>query len=113
MSEMIKKPDDDFLSYIHEIAERLWSGHAAIMVGAGFSKNAKPNSASCPEFPGWSQLGDLFYEKIHRRKPSTQIKSHCVPKLAKMVQDKFDRPVLNRILRKAHSGSELQTITIT
>lgn len=27
--------------YLKEIAERLSSGHAAVMVGAGFSRNAK------------------------------------------------------------------------
>ncbi len=47
---------DSILPYLNEIAERLWSGRAAVMVGAGFSRNAKPNSTSYPDFPDWSQL---------------------------------------------------------
>jgi hypothetical protein len=31
----------DILPYFEEIAERLWSGHASVMVGARFSKNAE------------------------------------------------------------------------
>lgn len=34
--------DESIRPYLDEIAERLWSGHAAVMVGAGFSKNADP-----------------------------------------------------------------------
>ena len=113
MTEMIEKSDlvlasvqgrenrDEIDPYINEIAGRLWSGHAAVMVGSGFSKNAIPNSDPCPDFPGWSQLGDLFYEKIHGRKPSTQIKTHCVPKLAEMVHEMFGRPTLNQLLLMA------------
>ena len=33
----------ELLPYFSEIAKRLWSGHAAVMIGAGFSKNAKKN----------------------------------------------------------------------
>ena len=40
--------------YLNEIADRLWSDRAAVMVGAGFSKNAGD------EFPDWNQLGALF-----------------------------------------------------
>ena len=70
------------------------------MVGAGFSRNAKPNSASCPEFPKWSQLGDLFYEKIHGRKPDNEIKYLSVLKLADAVRAAFGRPALDQLLRE-------------
>ena len=99
MTEMIKKPvPDSILPYLNEIAERLWSGHAAVMVGAGFSKNANP------AFPNWSQLGDLFYEKIHSRKPDNEIKEIkylSVLKLADEVQADRGRPALDQILRNA------------
>jgi hypothetical protein len=39
--------------YISEIAERLWSGHASIMVGAGFSMNAQTYETSTVKFPSW------------------------------------------------------------
>ena len=102
MSETSKNSiPDSILPYLNEIAERLWSRHAAVMVGAGFSRNAKPNSASCPVFPDWSQLGDLFYEKIHGIKPGIQSKYLSVPKLADEVQAALGRPVLDQILRNA------------
>ena len=102
MSETTLSPvPDNLRPYLTEIAERLWSGRAAVMVGAGFSKNATPNSASGSGFPDWSQLGDLFYEKIHGRKPDTQSKYLNVLKLADEVHAAFGRSALNQILRDA------------
>jgi len=92
---------DNLRPYLNEIAERLLSGHAAVMVGAGFSKNATPNSASGSDFPDWSQLGDIFYEKIHGRKPDNQSKYLNVLKLADEVEAAFGRPTLDQILRDA------------
>ncbi|MBX3639973.1 MAG: SIR2 family protein, partial [Nitrosomonas sp.] len=85
--------------YLNEIAERLWSGHAAIMVGAGFSKNASPNGTSTRGFPDWQQLGDLFYEKINGTKPDNKGKYLNVLKLADEVQAAFGRPALDQSLR--------------
>ncbi len=102
MSETIKPSIPDvILPYLSEIAERLLSGHAAVMVGAGFSRNAKPNSASSSDFPDWLQLGDIFYEKIHRKKPDKDSKYLNVLKLADEVQAAFGRSALNQILRDA------------
>ncbi len=42
---------DSIRPYLNEIAERLWAERAAVMVGAGFSKNAGNG------FPDWNQLG--------------------------------------------------------
>ena len=86
--------------YLNEIAERLWSGHAAVMVGAGFSRNAKPNGTSCLGFPDWSQLGDIFFDKIHNKKPDNQ-KYINVLKVADEIQAAFGRPVLDQLLRSS------------
>ena len=91
--------------YLNEIAERLWSGHAAVMVGAGFSRNAKPNESSGPGFPDWSQLGDLFYEKIHGVKPDNQKYLNSL-KLADEVQAALGRPVLDQMLRDVIPDNE-------
>lgn len=58
----VTDPDvpDSIRSYLNEIAERLWAERAAVMVGAGFSKNVGHG------FPDWNQLGDLFYQKALR-----------------------------------------------
>lgn len=42
--------------YLDEISERLWSGHAAVMVGAGFSKNAKKSNPATKGFPEWKNI---------------------------------------------------------
>ena len=87
--------------YLKEIAERLSSGHAAVMVGAGFSRNAKPKGDSGPSFPDWSELGDLFYEKLYSKKPSLDNRYLNVLKLAEEVKAAFGRPALNQMLRDA------------
>ena len=89
------------LPYLKEIAERLSSGHAAVMVGAGFSRNAKPKGGTGPSFPNWSELGDRFYEKLNDKKPDSDSRYLNVLKLADEVEATFGRPVLNQILRDA------------
>ena len=59
---------DDLRPHLDTIADRLLSRHAAVMVGAGFSRNAVP-PGSDTAFPNWSQLGDRFYERLHGCKP--------------------------------------------
>jgi len=90
------EPDvpDSIRPYLNEIAERLWAGRAAVMVGAGFSKNAGS------EFLDWNQLGDLFYQKAHGVKPdSTKQKYLNVLRLAEEVQAAIGRPALENLLR--------------
>ena len=54
---------------LQKIAERLWGGHASVFVGAGFSKNAQlVHGGVMP--PNWDELGNLFYEKTRKHKPS-------------------------------------------
>ncbi len=85
--------DNNIRPYLDEIAARLWSGHAAVMVGAGFSKNADD------QFPDWPQLGDIFYKKIHGREPTQRYLN--VLKLADEVEAAFGRPVLKGLLRSS------------
>lgn len=79
---------------LDEVAERLWSNQAAVMVGAGFSKNASAG------FPDWNQLGDIFYEKIHGKKPDDKNRYLNVLKLADEMKAAFGRPALNQVLRE-------------
>ena len=64
------------------------------MVGAGFSKNASAG------FPDWNQLGDIFYEKIHGKKPDDKNRYLNVLKLADEMKAAFGRPALNQVLRE-------------
>ena len=98
--------------YLNDIAERLFSRHAAIMIGSGFirtpspigsgfSKNAKPHSDTSPGFPDWADLGDVFLEKLHRERPGPRARFLSVPALAHEVEAAVGRPALNQLLRDA------------
>ncbi|NTV46527.1 MAG: SIR2 family protein, partial [Chlorobiales bacterium] len=92
--DFISDVPDSILPYLNEIAERLWDGHAAIMVGAGFSKNAGNG------FPDWNQLGDLFYQKAHGAKPDSAKQKYLnVLRLAEEVQAAIGRPALENLMR--------------
>ena len=97
-------PDDaphQVKPYLDEIADRLWSNNAAVMVGAGFSRNAKPVDSTARSFPSWQELGDVFYRKLHGRSPSEETRYLSLLKLAEQVQAAFGRPVLDDLLRRA------------
>ncbi len=80
--------------YLNEIANGIWNGRAAVMVGAGFSKNAEE------KFPDWSQLGDLFYEAAYGQKPESGRQKYLdILKLAEEVQASIGRPALENLLR--------------
>ena len=86
--------------YLDTIADRLLSGHAAVMVGAGFSRNATKHGSDL-EFPNWSELGDRFYERLHGHKPEPDHRYLQVPTLAHEIEAAFGRPALNQMLRDA------------
>ena len=46
---------ESLISYLNEIAERLTAGHAAVMVGAGFSRNASRSGSSRTDVSNLSQ----------------------------------------------------------
>lgn len=92
---------EEIRPYLNEISERLWSGHAAVMVGAGFSRNAKPNCPSQKGFPDWKQLGDIFYRILHNNPPGHDTRYLSVPKLADEVQAALGRPRLDQLLRSS------------
>ena len=100
--------------YLDEIAERLWSGHGVVMVGSGFSKNARKTIETAPEFPDSSELRGVFYRKLYGEDPPA---SACdispLPlKLADKVQATFGRPALDQLLKsnipdEEHEPSDL------
>jgi hypothetical protein len=93
---------DSIRPYLNEITERLWAERAAVMVGAGFSKNAGDG------FPDWNQLGDLFYQKAHGIKPDPVKQKYLnVLRLAEEVQAAIGRPALENLLR-----SNIQDLSI-
>lgn len=102
-----KKIPNSLFPQLNEIAERLWSGHAAIMIGAGFSRNAMPLNGSSKGFPDWNALGKLFYEKTRGEK--LQNGQFFNPlKLADEVEASFGRPALHQLLRDAIPDNEYE-----
>ena len=99
--------------YLDEIAERLWTEHASIMIGAGFSRNAQKANATAKEFPSWVELGDIFFHKIHGRKPQVSDKAYLnVLKLADEVEATYGKAYINNLIRaelpdKEYHPSEL------
>jgi hypothetical protein len=67
---MLDFPD---LHHFEQIRQRLWCGRefgqAAVMVGAGFSRNAEKIAPSTPDFPLWSDLASDIYDELY---PQTQ-----------------------------------------
>jgi hypothetical protein len=89
-----KSIPDSIAPHLSQIAERLWGGRAAVMVGAGFSKNASR------EYPDWKQLGDKLYEKAHGKPPSVEDKSYVsLLKIAEEAEAVIGRPALDAVLQ--------------
>lgn len=92
---------DQTKPYLDEISDRLWSNNAAVMVGAGFSRNAEPMGSSSASFPSWQELGDGFFRKLHGHSPSEdEAKYLSLLKLTEQVQAAFGRPALDELLRQ-------------
>ncbi len=94
--------------FLDEVARRLWSGHAAVMVGAGFSKNARKADPSAKRIPDWAELGNIFYKKIHGQAPKDTDHYLSLLKLADEVQAAFGRPALDQILRSEIPDTEYE-----
>ena len=57
------------LHHFEQIRQRLWCGRefgqAAVMVGAGFSRNAEKIAPNTPNFPLWSDLASDIYDELY------------------------------------------------
>ena len=95
--------------FLDEIANRLFTNHAAVMVGAGFSKNAISNGTSCKKFPDWNELGNLFYDKLYEKESNPPDKYYLnVLKLAEEVQAAFGRHALDDMLQQNIPDAEYE-----
>ena len=95
--------------YLDEIANRLFTNHAAIMIGAGFSKNATSISQLNKTFPDWNELGDAFYEKLYGKDSVIPEKKYLnVLKLAEEVEATYGRSELDRLIRNNIPDAEYE-----
>jgi len=81
---------------LNNISARLWDGRAAILIGAGFSRNAKPLTSKARKFPMWNDLGDIFYESVYCEKNVDKYSN--VLKLGDEVQAAFGRATLDKLI---------------
>jgi SIR2-like domain len=102
-------------SHIEQIRKRLWSGRevgqAAVMVGAGFSRNANRVSPSVPLFPLWNDVAGQFFDALYppgrlndadRQAARLRMTSGNGPlKLALEYEEEFGRPNLDALLLQA------------
>lgn len=99
----------EILPYLEEISERLWANHASVMIGAGFSKNAKKGESMNKQSPSWNELGDCFYRKVYGKTPDDKDKSYMdVLKLAEEVEATYGRSTLDNLLKSEIPDKELQ-----
>lgn len=95
------------LPYLEEISQCLWNKNASIMIGAGFSMNAKAIFENAKSFPLWQDLGNAFYKKVRGEEICNAEYSFFDPlKLAYEVESNFGRSVLDSILRSTIPDSE-------
>ena len=89
------------MNYIREIAEALSENHAALMVGAGFSKNAEKIAATEKTFLNWNELSDKFYETVYENNNYPGKEYNSPLRLAQEVEITVGRPKLEKIIKDA------------
>ena len=88
--------------YLDLIAEHLSENHAAVLVGAGFSRNAIPIGGTKKKAPLWTDLANSFIDRLSPDKKSKDIYQNKDPLLlAEYVEALYGRDVLNQILQKS------------
>ena len=89
----------DAKKYIEFIASRLWNHKAAIIVGAGFSKNASE------DYPDWKQLADVIWQSLKKETKNSKGNDNRnyvdVMRLAEEYESTLGRPALDDIISKA------------
>jgi hypothetical protein len=98
---------EDLIPYLDEIAMRLWTNHATVMIGAGFSRNNKCLSDVQKNYPTWDELGDVFYYKLYKEKPVNKNFLNVL-KLADEVQAAFGRSVLDHLIKTEIPDNEFE-----
>ena len=94
MKEIESAVPDSIHAHLNEIADRLWAGRAAVMVGSGFSRNADPN------YPLWHNLSSAFQEKIYGKSQDTNGERETDPLLlAEELEAVIGRPALDNLLK--------------
>lgn len=86
--------------YIDEIASGLIEHHAAVLVGAGFSRNADTANDSVTEMmPLWGKLTDMFCDRLGIAESERKYMSTLA--IAQQMAETFGRPCLDNTIKSA------------
>ena len=93
--------------YVNQVREALWDRRASVLVGSGFSRNARRLRAESAPMPTWAGLGHLLALSLEGHdassggaSPGPSVELPDPLKLAQEYEDTFGRPALNRFLMK-------------
>ena len=86
---------------IDQMRNRLWMEHLAVMVGAGFSLNAKRKDETRPLPPDWQRLSMSLANKLYPNEPPADVSNRKTPlALGEEFSAKFGRDALDHFLRE-------------
>lgn len=121
-------PNQPFFGDLHHVAylrKRLWTrrttGRAAVMIGAGFSRNGVPQVAGARPFPLWRQLVELMFDGLRPGHPDIAERKKLIDQaasgagaltMAMEYEATFGRSALDNLIIRAipddeHSPGEL------
>lgn len=85
--------------YLDLIGAHLRERHASVLVGAGFSRNAVKIDDSLDDSPNWSQLGEIFLNRLTDETEQRDLLRRRGPLvLAEQVEAIYGRPELDHLL---------------
>lgn len=88
------------IAHLKKIAELLSQGRAAVLVGAGFSKNAISLNGD-DRMPSWEELHQVLFDKLFSSEEDREkYRNISTPKLARSFEFLFKRPDLERVLKQ-------------
>ena len=101
----------EIFAVLSEIRKQLWLGHASIMIGSGFSRNADRASSSIAFPPDWGMLAKMFVDKLYVNCPNdvkdSVLQRKSVLQLAQEFESMFQRPALNQFLKEKIADDNL------
>lgn len=108
--------------HIDQVRDALWkrNGGASVMIGSGFSRNARKIRPDAEDLPTWRELGRAFHNKLYQQQDGDDRAEQIVQtpgadnilRLAQEYEAAFGRPDLNRFLRQLIRDEDYRPIDV-
>ena len=99
------------LSILNAIRSKLWDGHASVMVGSGFSRNADRGTNTLPLPPSWRELAEGLAQELYAQSSRDEINRIVGKKSALQLAQEYEthlgRNALNDFIKKTISDANL------